>query len=249
MNTHKKRIPVALQLWSLRDDCARDFAGTVAAVAGMGYSGVELAGYGKLDAKSAKAAIESAGLKVAGMHFPIQAFNDDIDKIVGEALLIGSPNVTCAWWPDTHFVSPEACQDIGQRLNAIGSMIRAYGLRFSYHNHGGELRRLGGQTALEWMLGASEPRNVAAEVDVYWANFGGVPPGTLLRDLGSRCTLVHLKDSREIGRGPVDFQDVFSAVDSVGSAEWLIVEIDEYSRPPLESVKECIDKLREWGRA
>jgi sugar phosphate isomerase/epimerase len=244
-----KMIPVALQLWSLRDDCARDFAGTVSAVSKMGYTGVELAGYGNLDAKSAKAAIEAAHLKVAGMHHPIQAFNDDVQKIVGDALLLGSPNVTCAWWPDTHFVSDTACQEIGRRLNEIGSMMRAYGLRFSYHNHGGEMRRLNGRTALEWMLGASEPRNVEAEVDVYWANFGGVPPGDLLRRLGSRCTLVHLKDSKEIGRGPVDFREVFAAVDSVGAAEWLIVEIDEYSRPPLESVQECIEKLREWGRA
>lgn len=249
MNPPKKKIPTALQLWSLRDDCARDFAGTVAAVAGMGYAGVELAGYGNLDAKSAKAAIEAAGLKVAGMHFPIQAFHDDVHRIIGDALLVGSPNVTCAWWPDTHFVSAGACEEIGRELNGVGSKMRAHGLRFSYHNHGGEMRRLGGRTALEWMMGASEPRNVAAEVDVYWADFGGVSPAALLRELGSRCTLVHLKDAKEIGRGKVDFPGVFSAMDSVGAAEWQIVEEDEYSRTPLESVRECIDTLRQWGRA
>ena len=244
-----KRIPIALQLWSLHEDCARDFAATVSAVAKMGYGAVELAGYGGLDAKGAKAAIEAAGLKVAGMHFPIQAFNDDTDRIIGDALLMGATDVTCAWWPDTHFVSPGACEEIGMRLDGIGARMRAFGLRFSYHNHGGELRLLGGRTALEWMLGASEPRNVAAELDVYWAHFGGASPGALLRSLGARCPLVHLKDASEIGRGPVDFPAVFSAIDSVGAAEWLIVEIDTYTHTPLESVRECLDTLRGWGRA
>ena len=215
----------------------------------MGYCAVELAGYGGLDAKAAKAAIDNAGLKVAGMHFPIQSFNDDTDRIIGEALLMGAKDVTCAWWPDTHFVSANACQEIGMRLNEIGSRMRGFGLRFSYHNHGGELRLLEGRTALEWMLGASEPRNVAAELDVYWAHFGGASPGALLRSLGARCPLIHLKDASEIGRGPVDFPSVFAAIDSVGAAEWLIVEIDSYTRTPLESVRECLDTLKGWDRA
>jgi sugar phosphate isomerase/epimerase len=243
-----KRIPIALQLWSLRDDCLRDFAGTVAAVARMGYAGVELAGYGGLDAPRAKAAIAEAGLRVAGMHHPIQAFEAGLQRIIEDALLLGSPNVTCAWWPDTEFVSPEACQQIGRRLNEIGAVMRAFGLRFSYHNHGGELKRLASRTALDWILTATEPRNVEAEVDTYWSDFGGVPPGDLIRSLGSRCTLVHLKDAKEIGRGPVDFEKVLAAVDSVGAAEWLIVEVDNYTGTPLESVKECIDRLRSWGR-
>ena len=65
-----KKIPLSLQLYSVRGDTGTDFAGTVAAVAKMGYTGVELAGYGNLDAKGAKAALDAAGLKVSGMHMP-----------------------------------------------------------------------------------------------------------------------------------------------------------------------------------
>jgi sugar phosphate isomerase/epimerase len=244
-----KKIPIGLQLWSLRDDCQRDFAATISTVAKMGYAGVELAGYGGLDAAGVKTAIGNAGLKLAGMHFPIQALDADLNRIIDDALLLGSPNITCAWWPDTNFVSIDACEGIGRRLNEIGSVVREFGMKFSYHNHGGELKLLGGRTVLEWILGASEPRNVAAELDVYWAHYGGIPPGRLLRSLGSRCTLVHLKDAREIGRGPVDFTEVFAAIDSVNSAEWLIVEVDQYTGLPLASVGECLGKLRSWGRA
>ena len=243
-----KKTPIALQLWSLRDDCQRDFAATVSAVAKLGYAGVELAGYGNLDAADAKSAIDEAGLKLAGMHFPIQALSTDLDRIIDDALLFGSRNITCSWWPDTHFVSVDACVSIARRLNEIGTTVREYGMQFSYHNHGGELRQLGGRTVLEWILGASEPRNVAAEVDVYWAHFGGVSPGQLLRRLGSRCTLIHLKDKEEIGRGPVDFGDVFAAVDAVNVAEWLIVEVEQYTMAPLDSVRESLEVLRRWGR-
>jgi sugar phosphate isomerase/epimerase len=244
-----KKLPVGLQLWSLRDDCARDFAGTMAAVARMGYAGVELAGYGNLDAQGAKAAIDQAGLKVAGMHAPIQALNADLHGLVSDALLFGTRHLICSWWPDTQFVSPEACQDIGEQLNEIGARVRAFGLQFSYHNHGGELRTVGGRTVLDWVLRASEPRNVAAEVDVFWAQFAGVSPAALLRSLGARCPLIHLKDAAEIGSGPVNFPEVFAAIDSVGAAEWLIVEVETYTLKPLDSVRQSLDQLRKWDRA
>jgi sugar phosphate isomerase/epimerase len=244
-----KKLPIALQLWSVRDDCARDFAATAAAVAQMGYAGIELAGYGNLDAKGVRAAADAAGLVVSGMHVGREALHADLGRVTDEAFTLGTTDVICPWWPDTQYVSPAACEEIGRQLNAIGATLRSFGLRFSFHNHHGELQNVGGRTVFDWMLRAAEPRNLAAEVDVYWVNFAGVSPSAFLRSLGARCPLVHLKDGSELGQGPVDFSEVFAAIDSVGAAEWLVVEVEQSTRSPLEAVRLSFDQLKKWGRA
>lgn len=242
-------MPVALQLWSIRDDLKRDFAGTVAEVARIGYTGVELAGYGNLDAAGAHAALVAARLSVAGMHVGIAALRNDPDRVVAEARLFGTHHVIVPWWPAEEFVSRAAVEKIAEELNELGARLRASGLQLSYHNHAGEFKLLDGRPVFDWLLGAAEPRNLSAELDVYWARVAGYAPEKFLRDHGARVKLVHLKDEAELGSGPVDFPAVFAAIDSVKSAEWLIVEEEKYHHSPLESVRLCFEQLRSWGRA
>ena len=244
-----KKLPISLQMWSLRDDQAKDFAATVAAVAKIGYSGVELAGTGNLDAKGAKAALDAAGLKVSGMHVGIDRLRTGIGGVISDALLFGTKHIICPWWPKEMFLSSAACEEIGVELGEIGSRLRAFGLQLSFHNHDGELKLIGGRTVFDWLLSAAAPRDLTAEVDVYWVHRGGQSPGKLLRDFGSRCVLVHLKDEKELGLGPVNFEEVFAAIDSIGSVEWLVVEQEAYNHAPLESVRLCFEQLKRWGRA
>ncbi|MEO7413277.1 MAG: sugar phosphate isomerase/epimerase [Opitutaceae bacterium] len=243
-----KKLPVALQLWSVRDEMRRDFASTVAAVGKIGYHGVELAGYGNLDVKGAKAALDAANLKVAGMHVGFPALRADLNIVINDALLLGSRHVTCPSWPAVQFLSAAACERIGEQLAEIGKTLRAVGLTFSFHNHAAELKVVEGRTVFDWMLGAAAPRDLKAEPDVYWLQIGGCPPVKFLRDHGARCPLVHLKDEKELGLGPVNFAEVFSVIDEVGAAEWLIVEQESYNHPPLESVRLCFEQLKSWGR-
>jgi sugar phosphate isomerase/epimerase len=246
---HGRRTPVALQLWSVRDDVKRDFAATVAAVARIGYAGAELAGYGNLDAKGAKAALDAAGLRVAGMHVGYPALRSDPNSVIGEALLLGCRNVVCSWLPPALFVSAAACERIGEQLGEVGRTLRAFGIQFGFHNHDSEFRIFDGRPAFDWILGAAEPRDLFAELDVYWAHHAGYSPSRFIRDHGARIPLVHLKDAKELGGGPVDFESVFAATDSAGAAEWFIVEQEEYSHVPIESVRLCHEQMKAWGRA
>lgn len=242
-------IPVALQLWSVRDEMKRDFGATIAEVARIGYAGVELAGYGNLDAKGAKAAVDSAGLKVAGMHVGIASLRADPEKVIGEALSFGTRHVIVPFWPPEQFVSVSAVEKIGEELNAIGSKLRASGLQLSFHNHAGEFRLLEGRPVFEWLLGAAEPRHLNAEVDVYWVHVAGYSPAKFLRDQGARAKLIHLKDETELGGGPVDFAAIFATVEAIGAAEWYVVEQEKYNFAPLESVRRCFDQIKKWGKA
>ena len=163
MNISKKaKTPVALQLWSVREEIKRDFAATVAEVARMGYSGVELAGYGNLDARGVKNALDAAGLAVVGMHTMFASVATDPTAIISDALLLGSKYVACAWWPPEHYVSAAACERIGEQLGEVGRTFRSYGIRFGFHNHNNEFKLFDGRPAFDWILGAAEPRDLFA---------------------------------------------------------------------------------------
>lgn len=244
-----KKIPLSLQLYSVRGDTATDFAGTVAAVARMGYTGVELAGYGNLDVKGAKAAIDAAGLKVSGAHFGINALRNDFDTVVNDSLLLGTREVICPWWFPGQYLSAASSSRIGEELGEIGAKLRAFGLRLSFHNHAAELALVEGRTVFDWLLSAAAPRDLSAELDVYWAHVGGVPPEKFIRDQGARIRLLHLKDAKEIGLGPVDFSKVFAAAEEIGAVEWYVVEQEWYNHPPMEGVRRCIEQLKAWGKA
>ncbi len=85
-------------------------------------------------------------------------------------------------------MAPEAvatraqCEALGEEFNQIGASLRAHGLRFSNHNHGHEIATVDGRTAFEWVLDAAEPRNLFAEVDVYWVQHAGKRPQDLFID-------------------------------------------------------------------
>ena len=103
-------VPVSLQLYSIRDLTKADFAGAAAQVAAIGYVAVELAGFGNLDAKGAKAALDASGLKVSGMHVGIKALREQFDKIVEDAGAVGARDIICPSWPSDEYSSPQAVE-------------------------------------------------------------------------------------------------------------------------------------------
>jgi sugar phosphate isomerase/epimerase len=243
------KIPVSLQLWSVRDLVKADFAGTMAEIARIGYTGVETAGYGNLNAADAANAIAAAGLKVSGQHVGLDALRNTPNQVIADALLLGNKHIICPWYPKELLNTAAACQALGEELNAIGARLRAHGIHFHYHNHDFELKMIEGRRIFDWILDAAAPRNLGCQADVYWVHAGGKNPGEFIREQGRRIRLLHLKDEKEIGGGPVNFPEVFSAAESIGAVEWYVVEVEKYKHTPLESVRLSFEQLQAWSKA
>ncbi|RRJ96284.1 sugar phosphate isomerase/epimerase [Opitutaceae bacterium TAV4] len=243
------KIPVSLQLYSLRELVKTDFAATVAEVARIGYAGVETAGYGNLDATGAAKAIADVGLKVSGQHIGLAALRADLNKVISDAHLLGTTNIICPSTPRDLYRSPAAVSQLGEELDELGARLRAHGIQFHYHNHAFEFVTLEGRYGLDWLLDAAAPRNLLCQADVFWVRTGGKNPAQFIREQGRRIKLLHLKDEKEIGGGPVDFAEIFAAVESVGALEWYVVEVGQYNHPPLESVRLSLEQLKQWGIA
>lgn len=247
-------IPLSLQLWSVREDAERDFAGTVREVARLGFHGVELAGTGNLTPKEAARAIADAGLKVSGSHLSWDLLTNQFEEAIRHAELFRTKEVILPGVPKEHFATAQSCTALGEQLGILGAKFRAAGLRLSYHNHGQEFVLIEGRPALEWMLAPAAPRDLSVELDLYWVLHAGYDPLTALTRLGTRARLLHVKDGAngrqtELGRGAVDFPAIFAVAEKNALAEWYVVEQEEFNFPRLESLRLGIDYLRSIGRA
>ncbi len=248
-------IPIALQMYTLREQAAEDFVGTIRHVAEIGYAGVEFAGYGGLSAAEMKALLEELELKPAGSHVPLHLLENELDGVIDYSLEIGNPYVVCPFLPPDRWQEEASLRATARSLNRIGAACKDQGLQFCYHNHAFEFQTFDGKYVLDILYEDTDPELVRAEVDTYWVQFAGLDPAELIRRYSERVTLVHLKDMdpedrsfAEVGEGTLDWKAIFAASEAAG-AEWYIVEQDRCKRPPLESVRLSLENLRAIGVA
>lgn len=241
-------LPVALQLYTVRDETAKDFIGTLEKVAAMGYDGVEFAGFGDIPATQMKAVLDRLGLKAVGSHTMPDLLKEKLDEVIKYNLEIGNKYVICPWAP---FKTKEDYVNAVRLFNEIGARCRENGLQFVYHNHDFEFTKFDGEYGLDILYNGTTPENMVAEIDTCWAFYAGVDPADYVRKYKGRCPLVHIKDLKtkenkefiEVGYGVIDIPEIVKAANEIGS-EWLIVEIDTCPKPTLESAKISVDYLK-----
>jgi sugar phosphate isomerase/epimerase len=248
---------IFVQLYSVRDDIGRDFTGTISGVAKAGYAGVETAGYsdGKfygLSPDAFRKAIEASGMQVLSSHTG-KSLAEDIGKTDWDAVW--------SWWDTAIQVhkaagmkyivtasmpKPRTLADLKaycDYFNRIGEKCNAAGLRFGYHNHSFEFSDIEGQMMYDYMLKNTDPSKVFFEMDVYWTVRGGQSPVDYFNNYPGRFELLHIKDNKELGQsGMVGFDAIFKNSDKAG-VRYLIVEVEKYDYPPLESIKRSLDYL------
>ncbi|MGQ9630370.1 MAG: sugar phosphate isomerase/epimerase family protein [bacterium] len=251
------KVPVALQLYTVRDESAKDFVGTLRKVSEMGYAGVEFGGtYGSLKASELKALLEELKLKVAGNHVSFDLLEKDIDSVMDFNIEIGNRYIICPAMPQDRRGSEEGFRKFARAMNSIGKACKKRGLQFCYHNHAFEFQKFGDKYALDILYESSDPDLVKAEIDTYWVQYGGGDPAKYIRRYAGRCPLVHLKDMAddpdrsfaEVGEGVLDFKSIFAASSAAG-VEWYVVEQDKCKRPSLESARLSLKNLKSMGVA
>jgi sugar phosphate isomerase/epimerase len=237
------KLPIALQLYSVREDCARDFAGTLRKVSEIGYKAVELAGMNKLSAADLKKVLDDLGLKVVSSHVPFADLEQNLSRVFDENHTLGNKFIVVPWLPEDRRKTAQDWIALAQVLDGIGARCQAAGFQLCYHNHDFEFKTFDGQTGYDLLLNRADPKLLHTEIDVYWVRFAGGDPAALLRRFAGRAPLLHIKDMTkttpptfaEIGEGIIDFKSIFEAGQASG-VQWYVVEQDRCERPPLESI-------------
>lgn len=251
------RIPVGLQLYTLREETAKDFMGTLERVAEMGYQAVEFAGYGGIDAKEMRRALDNLGLKAPSSHVGLHLLEKDLQKEIDYALEVGIQYIICPYLNAEEKLSRETFEETMESFARIGEACRSQGIQFGYHNHAFEFERTSdGQYVLDKMFQSVPAEYMTAELDLYWVMKAGLDPAAYFQQYKGRCPLVHVKDMTadergffaEVGHGIINYPAIFELAQEVG-VQYYIVEQDQCERPPLESVKMSIDYLRSIGIA
>lgn len=232
---------IALQLYTVRDEIQKDFAGTLRQVAALGYEGVEFAGFGELPAQALAHLLSETGLKVAGAHIALAELQGErLDATLAYCRAIGCPTIVLPWLkPELRTLA--ALQTLASDLNKAGQRCADEGLTFAYHNHNFEFDSIDRRTWFEYLLDMTDPLYVKLEIDVYWAAYAGHEPVALLHQWRERVALLHCKDMAkdrsmtEVGRGVLDMENITRFAQEQGL--WTIVEHDHPTLPSLESAR------------
>jgi len=235
--------PIAVQLYSLREEAAKDFPGVLARLGEIGYVGVEPAGLHNLTAEQFTKCVDDAGLVVCSAHGDLPK-GDNVNAILDHQEAIGSKDLVVAFLPPDLFGDRAGVEEVAEDLNAALEHVRARDMRLGYHNHFWEFSsQIEGRSAHALLFELLEPE-IFAEVDLYWAKVGGADPAAVLSSLGPRARFLHVKDGpadspkssmTAVGSGAMDFGPILEAG---SAAEWHIVELDRCETDMFEAISE-----------
>ena len=255
-----RRVPIAVELYSVRQDCQKDLPGTLAALAKMGYEGFELAGFqgaiGDVNTvynrnpKELRKAFDDSGLKMFSIHLLIPTLTgDQLERTVEANQILGNSRITLGWLNPVKTLQPY--YDYAKQFNVIAERLKKYKMQFAFHNHAGELDVIEGKRPLDVLLdNTSKDVNVQIHVAAFPSK--GVDPVEYIKRYAGRVRMFHLNDYAAgkrgvmLGEGTVDWKGLFNAAETVGGVEVYIVEQESYPEgvSPIESVDICLKNYR-----
>jgi sugar phosphate isomerase/epimerase len=246
-----KAIPVGVQLYSVREEAAKDLPRVLEAIGKMGYKGVEFAGYygWEKNPKALRKLLDDNGLKCCGTH-------TDLETVTGEALkataelhqVLGNKFLIV---PSLSATDARGWEELAKAFNEIALKAASLGMRVGYHAHAGDFKKIGGRTSWEIFFDNTR-QDVIMQLDTGNCMQGNGDPVAILKKYPGRSTTIHLKefggpDNAVIGQGRVAWAEVFDLCETAGGTEWYIVE-HETGPDPIGNIRGCLAGLRKMGR-
>ncbi len=235
---------ISLQLYTVREETARDMPGTLRRISEIGYPAVEFAGYGDLSPQELKTVIDDLGLRASGAHVPFDSWETDPEPVITDMHTLDCAHAILPMAPPEYRSDEAQVARLTESLNRWGELCRHEGVTFSYHNHDFEFAPLGGTTMWDVLVRETDPGLVYLELDLYWVRYGGADPDPL----------VHMKDMASddqrsdlpVGEGIMPWTSLLEAADAAG-VEWYVAEQDN-PRDALEDVRISLQHSQELAR-
>ncbi len=240
-NTRLRR-PIGVQLYTVRREIARDFEGTLARVAEIGYSEVEFADYFSRSPDQVRRSLDKVGLKAPAAHLSIDALGNSWQETLEAAITIGHEYLVVAWIPQDRRTL-DGYKRVAALFDRAGETAMRAGVRFAYHNHEYEFTPVDGVLPYDLLLEETDPRLVQLELDLYWIARGKADPLAYFARFPGRFPMVHVKDmddsaargQTEVGSGVLDFARIFGYAAQAGIRHYFV----EHDNPasPLDSIR------------
>jgi sugar phosphate isomerase/epimerase len=240
-------------LYTVREALANDFTGVVQRVADIGYVGVETAGLPNVTAQEASQIFRNLGLTVAASH-TLLPLGEAKEEVLETMSILGCRHIVSPAMGPVHYTSLDEIKRTCDTFNEANAVANANGLSFSIHNHWWEFEPVEGHYPYQVLLEYLDPA-VLFEVDVYWVQTAGLDPIAVIKELGPRVRLLHVKDGPAVkdepmvavGDGLLDIPAIIEA--GQDNTEWLIVELDKSDSDIMAAVLKSYDYLVGSGLA
>ncbi|GKX29799.1 sugar phosphate isomerase [Vallitalea longa] len=240
-------LKIALQLYTVRNECNKDFIGTLEKVAELGYDGVELAGVYGLTAEELKVELDRLNLTVMGSHIGLEELEKNLDDIIEYNKTIGNSFIIC---PYAKCETKEQLEELANKLNIIGNKLSAEGLQLLYHNHSHEFEKIDGIYGLDLLFDLT--KNMLMELDTHWVERADLDVIDYMDKNKDILKLVHIKDMIEIdgkkdfaaiGEGTMNIKGILQKTVEIGCS-WVIVENDQPKPTGIENATISINNLK-----
>lgn len=244
-----KKIPVGLQLYSLRNECAKDLPGMLTAVSKIGYKGVEFAGYHGRSAKDLRKLLDDNGLVACGTHTPYESvLGDKLKETMEFNQVIGNKFLIVPWMTGK---TKQEWLDKAKLFNELADKVKVQGMSVGYHAHSHDFEKFDGVSAWDLFFGNTKA-DVIMQLDTSNCCDGGADPVAVLKKYPGRVKSIHIKAN---GGGPeavygedkVDWKSVFAFCETKGKTQWYVVE-HETSKNPLDAVTRSFAALKQMGK-
>ncbi len=253
-----KAIPMGIEMYSVREELQKDPQGTVRAIAGMGYQGLEFYApyfeWSEAQAKEMKKLLDDLGIRCFSTHNSADYFKkENIHKAIDLNLILGSKYVVMA--SSQPKPGLDGWKEVADALNSAAETLQPAGLKTGYHNHQLEFTPVDGVRPMEIIAKNTKP-SVMLQLDVGTCVEVGSDPVAWIRANPGRIHSVHCKDwspdagkgySVLFGEGKADWKGIFAAASSVGGAEYYLIEQEGSRYPELETAKKCLEAYRAKG--
>ncbi len=246
----KRNIPVGLQLYSVRTECQKDLPATIAAVADIGYQGVEFAGYYDYSATDLRKLLDDNGLKCCGTHAQLDTLlGDNLPKTIEFNKIIGNKYLIVPWLDPKKYGSVEGWKNAADMFNELAEKVEPHKMQVGYHNHSHEFKPVDGQVPWDIFFGGTR-KDVIMQFDTGNAMHGGGDMIPYLKRYPGRAVTVHLKEysatnkNAIFGEGDIPWEELLNLCETIGGTKWYIIEEEKDVYPPLKTVELCYKNFR-----
>lgn len=223
------KLPVAVQLYSVRDDMEKDFYGTIRKMKEFGYDGVEFAGLFGQNPEEIKAFCEEIGIVPISAHVPYYDMLENPEAVLADYKTIGCKYVVVPYLTEECRPGTDGFAATVEGIRKIGEAAKALGLQLLYHNHDFEFVKIGEDYALDVLYSSVSEDILKTEIDTCWVNVAGVNPAEYIEKYANRSPVVHLKDFKRSGEKLGKLYDLIGIDDEGEQQE----EEDSFSFMPV----------------
>jgi len=243
------KIPIGLELYSLREECKTNLPGMLSAVSKIGYKGVEFAGYHGHSAKDLRKMLDENGIVACGTHTPYESvLGDKLKETVEFNQTIGNKFLIVPWMTAK---TKQEWLDKAKLFNELADKVKGDHMRVGYHSHAHDFEKFEGVSSWDIFAGNTK-QEVILQLDTSNCADGGADPVAVLKKYPGRTRSIHIKPhgagpEAVIGEDKIDWNAIFAFCENKGKTQWYVVE-HETSKDPLDTVKRTFAALQKLGK-